>query len=142
MEIRRIRLAIDSDPANVGLVGAAVHAVCAETSLSPQQCRRVELCVVEAVNNCIRHAYRGRPGQEIAVTARLFADRLVIEVRDTGEPMPARALEAARSAGEPEPLAEGGRGVAIIKAVMDEVEYRSDAGVNTLTLTKRLDGAA
>src|ERR1041384_662853 len=93
MESRRIRLAIDSDPADVPLVGAAIHSLCAEAALPEEDCGRIELCVVEAVTNSIRHAYRNERGHEIGVSFTAGAERIEIEVTDRGRPMPEGKLE-------------------------------------------------
>jgi serine/threonine-protein kinase RsbW len=152
MQRRRIRLTIDSDPADVPLVGAAIHALCSEVSLAEEDCARIELCVVEAVTNAIRHAYRNERGHEVTVTFTVSDDRVDIEIADRGQPMPEGKLERTSAAvlddalADPEAIAEGGRGLAIMKAVMDEARYHSkQTGAlreNALTLTRRLGRVA
>jgi len=53
----------------------------------------------------------------------LFPDRLVIEVTDEGE-----GFDLAKAEGRPDELAEGGLGIAIIRAIADEVEIGAQPG--------------
>jgi serine/threonine-protein kinase RsbW len=101
----------------------------------------VELALVEAATNVIRHGY-GPEGGPLRVEAEALPDGVVIRLLDWGRPIPAEALTAAGSArfdvdGDLQALAEGGRGLSIIAAVMDEVSYRSEGGVNRLALVRR-----
>ncbi len=147
MDERQIRLIIDSRAENLGLLGPAVNRLCREASLGETEALQVELCVVEAASNAIRHAYEGRPGRQVEVSFRLLPARLVIEVRDTGIPMPPEVFEARCKAGGAA-LAEGsdrekapeerGRGLAIIGRIMDEVAYERDGEGNRLVMVKRL----
>jgi anti-sigma regulatory factor (Ser/Thr protein kinase) len=101
--------------------------------------------VVEAVNNCIEHAYEKEKGHEIEVLFRLYQDRLVIVICDMGKSMEQNCLaQAGRSALETDPdhidtIAEQGRGLAIIKEIMDVVDYETKDGKNCLSLTKFID---
>jgi serine/threonine-protein kinase RsbW len=138
---RGISLLIESDLANVALVGDAVRALCARHG----EAHEIELCVVEAVNNAIRHAYQDAPGHEVEVRVDLDAAATVIEVRDGGRAMPAGALATAAApcppaldAADVAALPEGGFGLSILRRLMDEIRYETRAGVNVLTLVRRL----
>jgi len=146
---RALLLSTESRLENVALVGAAVTGVCDALGLPGEVRAEVELCVVEAVNNAIEHAYRGEAGHVVEVSIAADAARLVIEVSDRGEPMPAGRLEAARAAlalpEDPEPpslesLVDGGRGLAILLGAMDEVRYERAGGRNVLTMVRRIGG--
>jgi serine/threonine-protein kinase RsbW len=134
-----VTLAIASSLDDVFLVGAAVRGIAAEAGLEPLAATQVELAVVEAVNNAIEHAYAGRGGGRIEIAVATDDERLRVEIADQGTAMDwegAYAADVARL--DADPLADGGRGLLIIRAAMDEVEYRSHAGRNVLRLTKRL----
>ncbi len=139
---RAIVLSIESRLDHVAMVGAALRAVCGLTLLSEDQAGELELGVVEAVNNVIRHGYRGRPGQPVSVTIILHVDRVEVDIRDRGEAIPAGLLEEARDRGfgfdpgDVEALPESGMGLGLIALVADEVRYVSSDGENTLSLTK------
>lgn len=142
MEHKEIRLVIDSDLKNVSLVGRAIKELCAFVSRARIEPNEMELCVVEAVNNAIEHAYGKEKGHEVEVRFWLGQDRLVVDIYDTGEPMDPQLLERAdtsilESGHIPiNTIAEQGRGLSIIKEIMDSVVYETKSGKNRLSLTK------
>jgi serine/threonine-protein kinase RsbW len=103
---------------------------------------QVEICLVEAVNNAIEHGYRCDPSNVVEVHAELEGAGLRLEVRDRGPGFDPLRLEQALSRrpefSEISRLSERGRGLAIIKEVMDEVSYLRTEGVNVLRMSKQL----
>ncbi|MFZ5775904.1 MAG: ATP-binding protein [Thermodesulfobacteriota bacterium] len=134
---RRASIAIDSALHNIALVGLAVKGICTQLPFDEKTAFQLELCVVEAVTNVVKHAYQGQAGQEVAVSLAVGTDRLVITITDHGRP--GLCLDAPRRAVEPAGLdaaPEGGVGLVIINTVMDSVEYSSEEGRNVLRLVK------
>jgi serine/threonine-protein kinase RsbW len=136
-----LSLQIDSDLESVELVAKAVRALCSDR-LDETMLNDVELSVVEAVNNVIKHGYRGQRGSSVEIKVGLRTDRVVIDILDQAPPMP-EGVAAVKLGGpfefDPEnlqDLPEGGMGMALIQMTMDDVSYSSEAGVNRLTLTK------
>ena len=139
MKTRAVLLRIDSRLENVRLVGRTAGTLSALAGLSSFDCAQVELCVVEAVNNCVRHAYGGEPGHAVDVKFSLAHDRLVMDVVDEGLAMPLGPAPSFEF--DPhrlEHLPERGMGLFIIHAIMDQVAYASSNGRNTLTLVRLL----
>jgi serine/threonine-protein kinase RsbW len=140
-----LSLQIDSDLESVELVARAVRALCSD-NLDESMLNDVELSVVEAVNNVIKHGYHGKRGSSVEIKVGLRSDRVVIDILDQAPPMPEGVTVA--KPGLPfefdperiEDLPEGGMGLALIQMTMDEVSYSSEAGVNRLTLTKLFAG--
>jgi len=142
-----ISLSIDSDLDKVSLLSRAVRALC-EDLLGPEDLDAVELSVVEAINNVIKHGYHGKPGKDVQVAIALHPDQVAIEVIDHALPMPPQVLE---NAGD-DPFAfdetdlanipEGGMGLALIRMNMDEVEYCSGDSENRLRMVKRIADSA
>lgn len=141
--VSSISLSIDSDFDKVSLLARAVRALC-EDMLSPDDQDAVELSLVEAINNVIKHGYHGERGKDVQVAVGLQADQVVIEVIDHAPPMPAQVLDNAsedRFNFDETDLAdipEGGMGLALIRMNMDEVEYRSNESENRLRMVKRI----
>lgn len=139
----QITLTINSRLEDVLLVGMAVNRISA-AFVSWEEAYRIELSVVEAVTNVIKHAYLNTPDKEVSVSMHCEKDRLLIKVTDRGCPMDPRLLKErdARvfcfSREDIQELPECGRGLAIINQIMDEVCYERRWGRNTLTLTKYL----
>lgn len=141
---RGITLIIDSDLNNTPLMGSAVNRLCQAASLSDKEASDIELCVVEAVTNSIIHCYRGEPGHEVRVALTFTGEEVVVEIWDNGCPLEAGKLERAYLPCPPaggrdiSAIPERGRGLAIIKEIMDGVAYRTTRAGNCLTLRKRV----
>jgi len=141
MDGRSIRLSIDSRLDHTALAGLAVHGVVRGFGLDESEAYLLELAVVEALTNVIRHAYAGRAGQPVEILLTVGEAGLALELRDHGRAMDPGLLAQAGEIPEPrslDDLPEGGLGLAIIKQVMDEVSYASREGVNVLRMTKSL----
>jgi serine/threonine-protein kinase RsbW len=87
----------------------------------------------EAFNNIATHGYRGRDDGMLDIEATIAPDQLTLRLSDNGrsvdfESIPAPDLES---------IPEGGMGIFIIHAMVDEVAYQAGAP-NVLTLTKRI----
>jgi serine/threonine-protein kinase RsbW len=134
MRAGMVRLTIDSRVDHVHMIGLAVRGICASIPLSEEDAYQVELCIVEAVNNSVEHAYHGESGHDVTVVASLGAGRLVLEVLDGGTPMDWPSVQERRE--QASLLDEGGRGFLIMETYMDEVSYDRVDGRNVLTLVK------
>ncbi len=132
-----IKLTIESKRENVSLVGLAVRGICAQTPLNETDVFQVEVCVVEAVNNAIEHAYNGCAGHYVDVIISLGQNHISFQVCNTGKTFMFK--KAAMVDFDPQnldALPEGGMGLSIICTVMSEVAYRTEEGRNILTLCK------
>jgi len=144
---RSIKLAIDSCLEDVFLLGLATRAICSYAPLNQLTTYQIETCVVEATNNCIKHAYQNLPGNSVEVVISLFIDRITFEVCDYGKAMETEDFEKQKRKEldyDPnvlEELPDGGMGLYIIRSVMDQVEYSSAGGKNVLTMTKRFENS-
>ncbi len=142
--LKRVRVTIDSDLENVALVGMIINKLCSLVPLSDTDSYQVELCVVEAVNNSIEHAYGMKKGHDVEVVFTLHPDRLIIDICDSGTSIDSKCLEQKDvSTLEIDPndldnIAEQGRGLPIMKEVMDALSYRTEGGKNCLTLIKNI----
>jgi serine/threonine-protein kinase RsbW len=132
----RFSVTIDSRLELVPVVADLARIAC--EGLGVRDVFAVELCLVEAVSNVIDHAYEGRAGNPVHVQFASSPGWLCIDVSDGGRQLPRARLEQARmpSAADPRDLPERGYGLALIKEVMERVEYETHDGTNTLTLLK------
>ena len=136
---RAVTLRIDSRLDHVELLGRAVRALCATSGVPARECAQVELAMVEAVNNVIRHAYKLEAGHPVDVVFTVEPESFTIEVIDEGRSRPERpAPELDFDPTDIASLPEGGMGLFIIHSVMDRVEYASRDGRNTFTMARRL----
>ena len=111
--------------------------------LGEEGAQDLELAVVEAVTNVIKHGY-GPEGGRIRVEADAEAEGVTIRILDQGRAIPPEALGGAgpgRFDFDPENLdgvPAGGMGLSLISMLMDEVSYDSRDGQNVLRLVRRV----
>jgi anti-sigma regulatory factor (Ser/Thr protein kinase) len=112
-----VTLTVPGDVRLLGVVRHAVEAVAELAGLSQKEVYDVVLAVNEACANVIQHGYGGRPGQCLTLACRPTPRGLELRLRDRGQPF---EFEAAPDL-PPDELREGGRGVFLIRKLMDEV---------------------
>lgn len=86
----------------------------------------------EAFNNIVIHGYRDRTGGMLDVEAELGSDHMTLRLIDDGVPADLAKVKLP----ELDTLPEGGLGIFMIHALVDEVVYNSGTP-NVLSLTKR-----
>ena len=132
---RSVRLTIPARPEFITLGRLALSALSRVRPVSEETLSDLKLALTEACTNSVRHAYQdGREGV-VEIVYLLEPDRMVVEVADDGEGFaPDELLE------DPEGgLSEGGLGIAIIRAVADEVEFgERETGGSRLRFVKFL----
>src|SRR5687768_7054486 len=117
-----VRLTIPARPEYITLCRLALTGIGRLRALSDELLADLKLALTEAASNSVRHAYGDQVGV-VEISYELLPDRLVIEVTDDGE-----GFDPAGAAGPPDELSEGGLGIAIIRAIADEVEIGVAAG--------------
>ncbi len=130
-----VRLTIPAKAEYITLGRLALTAIARVRPLTDETLSDLKLALTEACTNSVRHAYRqGREGV-VEIVYHLERDRLVVEVTDEGQGF--RPDEA--NAGGNGDLSEGGLGIAIIRAVADEVEIAErESGGSRLRFVKFL----
>jgi serine/threonine-protein kinase RsbW len=112
-----VRLTIPARAEYITLCRLALTGIGRLRELSDEVLADLKLALTEAASNSVRHAYAGVNVGVVEISYQLLPDRLVIEVTDEGEGFNLTAAE-----GPPDDLSEGGLGIAIIRAIADEVE--------------------
>jgi anti-sigma regulatory factor (Ser/Thr protein kinase) len=113
-----------------------------QLSVRPGHAARFELVVVESVDNIAGHARCEEDGMvDISVAADSRTLRVVIS--DDGLPSDTDGLNNYMSLTETqnEP-SEGGRGIQLIRRIMDNVVYTRERDRNVLMMSAKLDGDA
>ena len=131
--MRQVRLTIPAKAEYVLLGRLALSGITRMRPLADETVNDLKLAVTEACTNSVRHAY-GSNGGTVDIVYELHDDRLVVEVSDDGHGFdPDEVAEA-------DELAEGGLGIAIIRALADEFEVgdRADGRGSRLRFVKFL----
>jgi serine/threonine-protein kinase RsbW len=140
---KRLAFEIESRFEAAPLLGQVARLLCTSAGFNPVEGGQVELCVVEAVNNSIQHAYQGDPDHSVELEVTLLNSQLIFDVWDSGTPADAvrmngdhcRALEVNPDCVKD--ISESGRGLAIIQEVMDSFEYTPGTERNRFRMIKR-----
>ena len=92
-----------------------------------------ETALIELASNVMRHADPGS-GVLCTLTIETFPDRIEATLSDTGEPGDVQLVDRSM----PEELAESGRGIPLIQALVDELRYDRADGLNHWYITRQL----
>lgn len=99
----------------------------------------VTVALSEACGNVIQHA---RGTEEYGVRLSVEADHCSIEVCDLGPGFDASALDGDAAPLEAVADAEDGRGIPLLQALMDDLQFVRDEDTTTVRLIKRWDAVA
>jgi serine/threonine-protein kinase RsbW len=128
-----LTLTIPSDPRMLSVARAFVEAACHISQLDKSTVYAVVLATGEAVSNIIRHAHRDRPQAQLQLQCRLRSDGIEIMLHDEGEPFDLTTVPRM----DPAEFRIGGRGVYLMRTLMDELTVAPRAGRgNTLRMVK------
>lgn len=145
MENSDITLCLPASLASLNKLSSALHDFVAPLSLRPESVYQLDLASCEALTNIIRHAFHYDEQQNIGI--RLFNDgrQITLRLSDTGDRIPDVLLHQLGNKPFPAPdpavettWREGGMGLQLIHAMVDEMYYSSEEGVNTLILKKKI----
>ena len=110
---------IPADLASIAVVRAAIFSALRDRGWDDEECRRVTLATSEAVANAVEHG--SEPGELVEVVHQVTEDDAMVRVLDSGCGV---RCEPPASAPQASPDAPRGRGLAIIAALTDNVEFR------------------
>lgn len=94
----------------------------------------LNLVLTEAMVNAIKHANANDPEKLVHICITIANNRLIIKVYDNGQGFDINAVPPP----DVEGLMERGRGIFLIKALMDSVVYRKVSTGNVLEMSKKL----
>jgi serine/threonine-protein kinase RsbW len=99
----------------------------------------LKLALTEACSNSVRHAYDHDQGQ-VHLEFTVHSDCVTVLIKDEGGGFHEDDDDCPECRALTDQLAEGGMGISIIRAVVDDFDLRKpDEGGTVLVLTKRRD---
>ena len=127
-------LTIPSDLRLLSLARSFVSTFCDAAGLDEPTTNGIVLACDEATNNVMRHAHLDHPDAQVQLQCRLRDDHIEILIHDEGQPFDLSSVPHL----DPSELRVGGRGVFLMRAIMDELscQPRGERG-NTLRMVKR-----
>jgi serine/threonine-protein kinase RsbW len=129
-------LVVPSDLRMLSVVRAFVEAVCQSCDLDKRALHAVILATGEAVSNVIRHAHRDKPEAQLQICCQASDEAFEVSLLDEGEPFDITAVPHLN----PGELRIGGRGVYLMRALMDELSCGRAEHGNVLRMVKRRGG--
>lgn len=127
-----VELTISSHPRWMRLVRQVVHEFAVEAGFGSRDAHAVTLAVGEAIGNVIKHAYQGRTDQKFSLACSANGVGLEVRIADHGEAFD----PISRTSLPPDELRPGGRGLFLMRAIMDEMEYERDGDMNVVRMRK------
>jgi len=118
------------------LLDKVAMSVCSRMELDDETASQVTMSVIEAGTNAIQHGHRRDASKDVDVRFTLYSDRVEIDVHDTGPGFDLGSING--DATSPEHLFDArGRGIFIMRACMDVVEYKFASDGTRCHLVKR-----
>ncbi|MFC1724313.1 ATP-binding protein [candidate division KSB1 bacterium] len=135
MKNQEIVFEIKSDIEELSRVSKKVEKIACQMGFSEDECDNISIGVTEVVNNAIIHGNKNNKDKKVVIAFKLMKNELTIFVTDEGIGFDPEKIDNPL---EPENLLkEHGRGIFILKAVMDKVDFKFSAKGTTVIMHKK-----
>lgn len=115
-----------------------VAQVAREGGFTEKEIYSLQLAADEAASNIIEHAYEGISDANLDIVCDMQGEMIIITMRDTGAPFDPSRVKQPNLKADLSDRQIGGLGVYLMRKLMDEVHYESNARIgNLLTMIKR-----
>ena len=140
--IDTIQLSIPCVSDYVGVVRLTVSGVATRMSFSVEDIDDIKIALSEACTNAVQYAFK-EPSDDarIDVSFDIYDTKLVITVQDNGDGFNVESestkkskIDDLDSLDDTNNVPNLGLGMTFIRSLMDDVEFKSDAGVGTTVL--------
>jgi serine/threonine-protein kinase RsbW len=115
------RLTMKSNPRNIGRVEALLKKLGKSIRLDEIQFHKLMVSLTEAVNNAIIHGNRSEPARRVRITCEVLPGWLLIMVDDEGKGF--KPEKIGNPLAKENVLRESGRGIFLMRTLMDKVEF-------------------
>jgi serine/threonine-protein kinase RsbW len=130
-----LSMSVPSKPEYVGVVRLTVSAIASRMGFDIEQIEDLKVAVAEACTNAITHGLSEDGCENVEIQFIMNHHRMIIHITDRGHGFCSNEVQEPNLKNPK----EGGLGIFIIRALMDEVELISDIGKGTtIKMTKYL----
>ncbi|MFK7696285.1 anti-sigma B factor RsbW [Paenibacillus sp. HJGM_3] len=139
-----VRLVIPADAGYVDVVRLCLYGLASKSGFSYEEIEDMKVAVAEACNNAVLHAYPVHEAGVIDISFEPEDSQFTIVVKDSGlsfNPLPALEQAAPIRAERPQELREGGLGLYLMQALMDEVTVENDHGTIVKLVKYKTNGS-
>jgi len=131
---KEFNLVFPSQVEYIEKVEGLTEKACAHAKFSEDERDSMAIAVTEAVNNAILHGNKKNPVKNVHVSITATTDAVRVVIRDEGDGFNPQKIDNPL---EPQNLLkESGRGVFIVRSLMDEVSFDFCQGGTEITLVK------
>jgi serine/threonine-protein kinase RsbW len=111
----------------LGVIDAAIQEIGQELGWDSEERDQISIAVIEAVSNAIEHGNRFDADKRVRVELRVGDERFLVVVSDSGPGFDqARLRMPSPDPSDPSFLSARGRGIFIMRDIMDEMRIRRD----------------
>ncbi|MEJ2722195.1 MAG: ATP-binding protein [bacterium] len=121
-----MELIIPSDFKYLGAVDAAIQDLAREFSCAQSWIDDFSTALVEACTNAIEHGNKFTKQKRVRITIELNESKIISRVRDQGKGFAFEDYLSDDPPPQPDPLSERGRGIMIMRAFTDGMNYSYD----------------
>ena len=121
-----------SDPKNIHRVEEFLLKMNSSLNIDDEKFGSLLVVVTEAVNNAIIHGNKRNPSKKVVVTCTHRGNVLVIKVKDEGKGFNPETIP--NPIHEDNLLRETGRGVFLMRELMEKVNYNTNGNEVTMTM--------
>jgi serine/threonine-protein kinase RsbW len=132
-------LILPSELRMLSVARSFIEAACEAYRLDRTMTNALMIVTGEAITNIVRHAHQNRTGTQIEIHLQIQKDAAVMTFADEGPPFDLNAVPEL----PPGEMRIGGRGIYLMRTLMDELTCAPRAGRsgNVLRMRKRFDSA-
>lgn len=120
----------------LALLDRIAQTVCERAALDEDTCSQVTMSVIEAGTNAIQHGHNRDAAKPVDATFALYPDRIEINVHDQGPGFDLASINGDVTSAA-HLLDARGRGIYIMRACMDTVDFQFSATGTVCHLVKR-----
>lgn len=128
------KLVIESDFSRLPDVEKFISDLCLAGGLDEDQSDNMAIALTELVNNAILHGNKQDPTKNVTLTVKYYDDRVLVSIKDEGE-----GFDPQQVANPTDPSnlwKQNGRGIFLVRNLIDEVEIRSSKKGTEFLLTE------
>jgi serine/threonine-protein kinase RsbW len=133
-----IRMTLPSNPKSIGRVEGFIKKIDKKIPLDEIQMHKLMVSLTEAVNNAIMHGNKSNPTKKVKVECDCQPEFLVITISDQGKGF--KLQDVKNPLHEENLLRTSGRGIFLMRTLMDKVDYdikRTGATVRLVMAVKK-----
>jgi serine/threonine-protein kinase RsbW len=126
------KLTIASNPKNVAKVEKLLQKIASRIPLDEIQMNKLMVSLTEAVNNAIVHGNKSKPDKKVTILCESVPGWLLIMINDQGRGF--KLDDVSNPLKKENLLRESGRGIFLMRTLMDRVEFEIIKGGHQVRL--------